>query len=215
MIKYYKITQERIDSIVALAGKCSRREIENLTSVNHTTVRHIVNDSLAGHEIRSKIRATKEALDLVRELYPNTAGVEIDRRQGWPIGTANYLAKCYLGLKHTDEFEAELREKSRARCIENFKNADHKAAGRKLKAKRKLEEMRVWEGKPQLTRMKIARIGNRAYSARRRLVREHGYIEDEDNLFTLYYDEDTERRMKKPYDEAYYVERYKFKFEEL
>lgn len=86
---------------------------------------------------------------------------------------------------------------------------------KKRNARRRLDEMRVWSGQPQLTHFKLKRISHKAYKAKWHLCHAYGYREDPRDPYTLLYDEHTDRRekvLRKNGHEEYYTKRYHLRF---
>ena len=156
---------------------------------------------------------SEEKLDIIRRYYPIMAGREIDRKFGFSLGYANKLARK-IGVKHTPETIERMKRENRLKCHK----IDVKAKVRKWKLKRKLDELRLLEGKPQLTKFRIRTIPKRVTYARQRLIYNYGYYACEGDPYTLFYDKDT-KRLKTAGDkkgtEGYFVNKYGFKFEQV
>lgn len=154
-----------------------------------------------------------ERVEVVRENYRNMSARGIDRCFGYPLGTAGRIMRKF-GMIRSAEDEESVRRCVLRRTQEMCANRDISAMVRKWKIRRRLDEMRVWESKPQKTKFKIRRITDKSYKAKWYLLKKYGYFADKDSPYTLLYDESTVRvgssRLSCP--ESYYEKKYKLKF---
>ncbi|MCM1148102.1 MAG: hypothetical protein NC344_09825, partial [Bacteroidales bacterium] len=113
-------------------------------------------------------RGRNDALrEYVRHHYSHMSGKDIADMFGVSQARVCFLAK-ELGTTHTPETVTRIR-KSAWKAVR--RKPDFKEIVRKTRIQRRLEEMRVWEGKPQLTRMILKSITTRAYKAKWHLCR--------------------------------------------
>ena len=111
-----------------------------------------------------------------------------------------------LGIKHTTETQARIKQKFRDNLANNIHKIDYRELGRKTSIRYKMEYYRKWEGKPQKTKLRLAETSYKVYKAKWNLVTRYGYIETTD-AYTLMHDKDTQRM-----NEKYYTEKYGLKF---
>lgn len=184
-----------------------RAAVARAAGVSVRTVYRIVREH-GGTLLRRLSERDPRAVALVREHFPQMTGREIERAFGIPKGRAERIARD-IGVRHTPQTLERLRREALERQAASRERIDYAAMARKCKALRRIDEYRVWEGKPQRTRYRLRRITARAYKARWHLCRHYGYAEAEGEPYTLLYDGGT-RRVR----EEYYVRKYKFDFKE-
>ncbi len=91
---------------------------------------------------------------IVRKYYPTMAGHEIERRFGITHNRANKIA-ADLGIRHTPETEARLREEA-AQCLKrNLHKMDHVARAKTWKRRRRMDELRILSGEQQRTEARL------------------------------------------------------------
>lgn len=155
-----------------------------------------------------------ERVEVVRENYRKMSGRGIDRYFGYPLGTANSIIRKFGMIRNAEDDESVQRYVLR-HTQELRVKMDISIRVKKWKIRRRLDEMRVWEGKPQKTKFKLRRITDRAYKIKWYLMHKYGYYADDDNPYTLLYDESTIRlgvsRLSR--QESYYEKKYGLKFE--
>ena len=156
---------------------------------------------------------------IVRKYYPTMAGHEIERRFGITHNRANKIA-ADLGIRHTPETEARLREEA-AQCLKrNLHKMDHVARAKTWKRRRRMDELRILSGEQQRTGFRFGATTLRAYKAMHHLVHVYGYIRHPDEPYTLLYNEGTRRRIVGPESnrrvgtEQYYEKKYHINFKE-
>lgn len=210
------VTPEQRAYILAHLNDRPRTAVMRAAGVSCETFYRIVRQ--AGGEIRPELNTRNPATEaLVRQHYPHLSGHEIDRRFGPTRGTASRIAKR-LGITHTAETLRRLHDENQARLVESQKQVDTKARARKWKARRRFDELRILEGKPQRSNHKFLRTPRRTYNAKNWLIRIHGYLQDPDEPYTLRYDAHTRRRPRKEHTrrfigtEDYYEEKYHIQF---
>lgn len=206
-----KITEEQHQYVIDHINDRPRNAVAKAAGTSLTTVYRIVREY--GGELRYDLRQPNEqAIEATKKYYATMTGHAIARMIGCSRGLPNVIA-ARLGLKHNEGVveEALLRvAKNRKQSPESYLKGARKRA-----ARRKLDEYRVWEGKPQLTRMKLRKIGLKAYKAKWHLVSRYGYYES-DEPYTLLYDRQTRRRPVAGSfgSEEYYTKKYRLMFEE-
>lgn len=163
-----------------------------------------------GGEMRHELaNRNPEHVELVRKWFPTMSGLEMQRRFGIRKGRAEKIAR-ELGVKHTPETLQRFHEKAVYNLTHDAHNRDYMRGARKRKRMQREDELRVSEGKPQLTRLKVRKMPGRIYRIKWYLKNKYDYFDVEDELYTLGYDKRTRRCV----NEAYYIERYGFKFME-
>lgn len=202
--------------ILAHLNDRPRMEVARKAGVSVATVYRLVREN-GGEMLENRNRRNPEWVRIVREYYPTMAGHEIERRFGISPNRANKIAQD-LGLKHAPETEARLQHEKAERLRTNRAKIDQKAKVAKWKARRRLDQFRVWQGIPQRTNFRFPSMTARAYKAKHYLMRTYGYLACEDEPYTLFYDSETKRRSydgRKNGTESYYAQKYHLKFESL
>lgn len=146
---------------------------------------------------------------LVRRWFPTMSGKEMEKRFGILKGRAEKIA-WELGVRHTPETEERLRRKAIENLERGRETRDVMKGARKRKRTYREEELRVCEGKPQLTRLKLRTLPYRVYKAKHYLKGKYNYFGVEDEPYVLGYDGETKRRKD---SEDYYKKKYGLRFE--
>lgn len=154
-------------------------------------------------------------VEIVRRLYPTMTGGEIARKYGWASNKANEIARK-IGVKHSPETEARIFAERIKRLREGGARKEVQER-RRLRWKRayRLEELRILSGEPRQTKFNFPKLPVKVYASKYYLVNTHHYIPDENDLYALYYDENTNRRLNRKSrngNEEYYSKKYGFKF---
>lgn len=205
-----RLTEEQKAYIVAHINDRPRMAVAKAAGCHVSTVYGIVRKY--GGDLRYDLsRRNSEWERIVRENYATMSGHEIERKFGMTVNRANKIARR-LGLKHSAETEARLLRERILTLAKTRGNADIKARARKWVARRRLDEMRMWEGRPRLTRFRLRTINIKAYRAKWHLMKFYGYYACDGEPYTLLYDSGTRRRLGTRCDEAYYSSKYKLKF---
>lgn len=137
-------------------------------------------------------------------LYPVMSASEISAAVGVSASTVKRWARR-LGLRHTAETEARLREKSTGMYV--WSPEKRAEASRRRRALYRLEHLRAISGEKRRTRLPVRTLPLKTQSAVRRLVRLFGYTRTDDGC--------TLERPASPVgkvDEAYYAKRYRIIF---
>lgn len=167
-----------------------------------------------GEMLYGRTRRNPAHVEAVQRYYPEMTGREIELSFGVPCRRADKIAR-ELGVRHTPETLERIRRENAARLAVNSRKVDQSAKSRKWKATRRLDQWRVWEGKPQMTGFRFSEIPVRTYKARYYLVMRYGYLLSEDPC-TLLYDGHTLRRPHgmRPHigTEEYYTRKYRLTF---
>lgn len=199
-----QLTEEQRNYIVAHINDRPRTAVARAAGVSLSAVYKIVHEQ-GGIMQYERTRRNPYHVELVKKYYPTMTGSEIQTRFGIPKGRAEKIAH-ELGIKHTTETQARIKQKFRDNLANNIHKIDFRELGRKTSIRYKMEYYRKWEGKPQKTKLRLAETSYKVYKAKWNLIKRHGYIETTD-AYTLMYDKDT-RRM----NENYYTEKYGLKF---
>lgn len=151
------------------------------------------------------MKRNEEYCRIVMECYPTMSGAEIEKAFGIKRGTAQKIASR-LGIVHTKETEERLM----AERIHRLKSAkiDRVKLGKTRRAKRRMDEFRIWNGQERQTNYLFPEIPRRTYMAMYRLVRTYGYEYVESDPYSLKIVETT-RRCKK---EDYFTGKYGIQF---
>ncbi len=123
---------------------------------------------------------------------------------------------CYwvkkLGLEHNEATKERIKRNRLEALALGKKNVYRVKVIQAIKRKRKIDELRILSGLPQLTKLHFKKYpNNNYYQAIYRLISKYGYFQDEEvgGIYTLYYDELTKRAPR----EHLFVKRYGLKFE--
>lgn len=214
-----EITPEQRQYIIEHLNDRPRTEVARAAGVDISTVYRLVREY--GGDLRYDLsRRNPWYVEIVKKHYADMAGNEIDRMYGVGKGRANKIA-AKLGLTHSPEtWERINRKIEKNRKLSQTKENRMKAA-RTWKISFRIDERRVWEGKSQFTKLKVAQISHRAYKRKWHLIRYYGYIESEEP-YTLLYDKNTQRRIgerrgggKRYYNEEYFSNNFGLIFKPL
>lgn len=208
-----KITPGQRAYILEHLNDRPRMEVARKAGVSVSTVYRLVRENGGGMDY-TRDRRNPEWERIVRENYASMSGHEIERRFGITRGRANRIARD-LGLRHTAETWLEIRRMCQENLAGGRRNVDWKKAARKTRAKRRLDEMRMWEGKPRLTKLRLRVITTAACRAKCQLRVKYGYHYCEGEPYTLLYDGGTRRPdgaspRRKP--ESYFEQKYGLRF---
>lgn len=210
---YGRITPEQRAYILEHLNDRPRAEVARKAGVSISTVYLAVREN-GGEMDYTRDRRNPEWERAVRENYAAMSGHEIERRFGMTHNRANKIARD-LGLVHSAETLGRIARERQKSLALGRKKIDWKKAARKTRAKRRLDEMRMWEGKPRLTRLRLRTITVAACKAKYRLCRKYGYYECEGEPYALLYDSGTRRPdglspFRKP--EEYFTRKYGLHF---
>lgn len=204
-----KILQEQLDYVLAHINDRPRTKVARDAGVSMTMLYRIVREN--GGELRHELSVRDpKTIEIVRKHYPTMTASEIGAMYGMTKSRVNKIAR-EIGVCHNEETWKRIKEISYAKMKQSRYKIDWHAIAKKSLIKRRLDEYRVWEGKPQLTRLKLKSITKKSYKAKYYLIHNYGYIET-DEPYTLMYDSDTRRLEHERYNENYYSEKYKLKF---
>lgn len=214
----WAVTAEQERYILAHLNDRPRAAVARKAGVGKGTVYRLVREH--GGELRRDLSTRNPEWErIVRENYREMSGHEIERRFGITPGRANKIAQ-QLRLRHSPECEERLKREAYGRIRDRGHTPEARAkAARTWKARRRMDEMRSWEGRPQQTRLPLAKTTRRAYKAKWRLAAEHGYLTSAADPYAMLYDGRTRRLTGRtadgrawPFDERYYEQKYKLKF---
>lgn len=151
---------------------------------------------------------TEREIQTIVDDYPSTPAPVIARRLGVSYAAVRRVVKRFR-LRHNHEGRHACRQELRRRMSEPAAVAKRIAA---LQRRRAIEYRRVFEGRCQLTRLKLSMVPRRTRNAIGHLCRRHGYFRSVDD-YTLIYDATTQRVTGcTRYNEQYYERKYKIKF---
>jgi len=209
------LTNEQRAYIVAHLNDRPRTDVARAAGVSMAVVYRIVREC-GGEMLYNRSQRNPEWERIVRKYYPTMAGHEIERQFGITPNRANKIAQD-LGLTHNPETQAKLQAEARDRLMKGRINIDQERKAKRWKATRRLDQFRVWEGKPQQTAFIFSRMTKRAYKAKHYLIRKYRYKADAADPYTLLYDNTTSRRPLsggKWGTEEYYAAKYKLQFKQ-
>ena len=182
------IPEEARAYIAAHLDDRPRTTVARAAGVSMNTLYRIVRE--LGGERRMELARRKPGVEEgVRRLYPLHTAAETAAMLG--VGKAAVLRwAARLGVRHTAETEARIREDSRWRLT------------------RRRDELRVMSGERQRTGFRFAAMPPRSRQAKWYLCVRYGYLEAPSRPFALWYDRETVRTKK----EAYFARKYGFEF---
>lgn len=202
-----KLTKKQRAYIIAHKNDYPRQTVAEAIGVSVETVRKVARAN-GGEALTQKVDGLK---DYVRSHYQTTTGTEIAAIFGC-TKQAVYAAARQLGIKHSPEFTREILRSNRERLVA-IVAATKEQRIRKWKTRRRLDQMRIFEGKPQETKLRFREMPKRAYRAKWRLIHLYGYIPADGSPYILHYNSNTSRRTSSRYGEAHFETRYHFRFE--
>lgn len=156
-------------------------------------------------------------VNYIKEHYAEMMGCEIAKALGVGTVTVSRYAREY-GLKHNEDCLQRIRTVFRLNINRTHTPEAMEKALRRRKMTRRMEELRILGGQSQHTKMKFPVMPQRHYQVRWRLINKRCYLACEDDPFTLFYDEKTERlasRKKTRYTEEFFSKKYGFCFEQV
>lgn len=199
-----EIPQHKIDYVIAHINDRPRTKVAKDIGISMSALYRIVR--LHGGVLRHDwAKSDPKNIELVRKYFPTMTGSEMQEQFGIRKGLAEKIAHR-LGIKHTDDTMARIRQNFVSNINNNRYKIDFYKSSRKAQLKRKIDQYRVWEGKPQLTKFKLAATNRKTYAAKWYLIHRYGYIETTEP-YTLMYDKNTQRA-----NEKYYIDKYKLEF---
>lgn len=199
---------ETVELVLAHLNDRPRTRAARLCGVSLATFYRIVREH--GGEMRHDLASRNpEYEDLVRKWFPTMSGKEMELRFGILKERAEKIAR-ELGIKHTPDTEERLRRKTIGNLERGRETRDVMKGARKLKRIWRNEELRVSEGKPQLTRLRLRTFPYRVWKVKYYLKKKYDYFEVEDEPYVLGYDVDTRRCRR----EAYFSRKYGLEFVE-
>lgn len=198
------ITKEQRKYIVAHINDRPRTAVARAAGVSLSAVYRIVHEQ-GGIMQYERTRRNPYHVELVKKYYPTMTGSEMQAKFGIQKNRADKIAN-ELGIKHTPETMERIRQKIQDNITNNRHKIDFKELGHKRSVRYKMEYYRKWEGKPQKTKLKLAKTSQKTYKAKCNLINRYGYIETTD-AYTLMYDRNTHRM-----NEQYYAGKYKLRF---
>lgn len=202
-----KLTEQQIAYIIAHKNDQPRKKVAEAVGVSTETVQRIALKN-GGKTLNNKLEHLE---DLVRRHYPTMTAREIAEKFGYKKGTVDKVARR-LNIQHTPETKERIKTARNEKLVKIARDTDEQRR-KTWRTRRKLDQMRLWEGKPQRTRHQFAELPTRTYKSKWFLIKQHGYIPVEDSPYLLRYDSRTRRCSRAAYPEAYYETRYHLRFE--
>jgi len=152
----------------------------------------------------------EEKVRKILELYPTHRAKEIAAMLGIGKTAVNNYAKMH-GIKHDIKLQNEIYQER----IYNLTNPEKKEKKRQSQSKGKkhlfkMERLRVMQGLPQKTKVRISFLPRALSLIVSKYVHKYNYFRFEDEPYTLYYDSET-RRTK---TESYLTGKYGLKFQQ-
>lgn len=173
-----------------------------------------VQNVLSARGMATQRRPDPEIDRRITELYPDYSATEIAEMIGDNAVYIDHRA-ALLGLRHTPAARERFKQKRRACQREKMKRPEVRAnMSAKRKRVLKAEMHRLLGGEKQRTRYKINLLPRRLCDCIKRLRNKHGYITVL-NSCTVYYDEQTDRRIGTRCTEEYYTRKYGITFRPL
>lgn len=154
-------------------------------------------------------KSRSETLRKIVERYaPYMTFKEMADKFGYDQSNWSLLARKY-GIKNSKE-KAERIAENKRKALDNTKKREGywKEFSEMMRKKWRMEYFRVRSGMPQQTNFNLRQIPRSVYNKIYYQIRHNGYIQDEYDFKTLYYDENTKRSKI----EKNMAEKYKIKF---
>ena len=154
-------------------------------------------------------KSRSETLRKIVERYaPYMTFKEMADKFGYDQSNWSLLARKY-GIKNSKE-KAERIAENKRKALGNTKKREGywKEFSEMMRKKWRMEYFRVRSGMPQQTNFNLRQIPRSIYNKIYYQIRHNGYIQDEYDFKTLYYDENTKRSKI----EKNMAEKYKIKF---
>ena len=154
-------------------------------------------------------KSRSETLRKIVERYaPYMTFKEMADKFGYDQSNWSLLARKY-GIKNSKEKSERIAENKR-KALGNTKKREGywKGFSEMMRKKWRMEYFRVRSGMPQQTNFNLRQIPRSVYNKIYYQIRHNGYIQDEYDFKTLYYDENTKRSKI----EKNMTEKYKIKF---
>ena len=154
-------------------------------------------------------KSRSETLRKIVERYaPYMTFKEMADKFGYDQSNWSLLARKY-GIKNSKE-KAERIAENKRKALDNTKKREGywKEFSEMMRKKWRMEYFRVRSGMPQQTNFNLRQIPRSVYNKVYHQIRHNGYIQDEYDFKTLYYDENTKRSKI----EKNMTEKYKIKF---
>ena len=154
-------------------------------------------------------KSRSETLRKIVERYaPYMTFKEMADKFGYDQSNWSLLARKY-GIKNSKE-KAERIAENKRKALSNTKKREGywKEFSEMMRKKWRMEYFRVRSGMPQQTNFNLRQIPRSVYNKIYYQIRHNGYIQDEYDFKTLYYDENTKRSKI----EKNMTEKYKIKF---
>lgn len=154
-------------------------------------------------------KSRSETLRKIVERYaPYMTFKEMADKFGYDQSNWSLLARKY-GIKNSKE-KAERIAENKRKALDNTKKREGywKEFSEMMRKKWRMEYFRVRSGMPQQTNFNLRQIPRSVYNKIYYQIRHNGYIQDEYDFKTLYYDENTKRSKI----EQNMTEKYKIKF---
>ena len=154
-------------------------------------------------------KSRSETLRKIVERYaPYMTFKEMADKFGYDQSNWSLLARKY-GIKNSKE-KAERIAENKRKALSNTKKREGywKEFSEMMRKKWRMEYFRVRSGMPQQTNFNLRQIPRSVYNKIYYQIRHNGYIQDEYDFKTLYYDENTKRSKI----EKNMAEKYKIKF---
>ena len=153
-------------------------------------------------------KSRSETLRKIVERYaPYMTFKEMADKFGYDQSNWSLLARKY-GIKNSKEKSERIAENKR-KALGNTKKREGywKEFSEMMRKKWRMEYFRVRSGMPQQTNFNLRQIPRSVYNKIYYQIRHNGYIQDEYDFKTLYYDENTKRsKIEKNMTEKYKIE---------
>ena len=145
---------------------------------------------IAGIDQKSRSETLRK---IVEKYAPHMTYKEMAEKFGYCESNWAHLARK-MGIKCSEEKKKRTQERRR-NAINEVKNRDGYwgKISDIMRKKWRMEYFRVRSGMPQQTNLYLRQVGKGAYSIIYKYIRDRGYIQDENDFKTLYYDDNTKR----------------------
>ena len=145
---------------------------------------------IAGIDNRSREEVTRR---IVEEYAPYMTFKEMSEKFGRDKSEWAYLARKYGVESSREKQERIVKQRRETLNMVKQKEGHWNRFGEIIRKRWRMEYFRVSSGMPQKTKLHLREIGGVAYKRIFNYIRHRGYIQDENDFKTLYFDENTKR----------------------
>lgn len=150
-----------------------------------------------------------ELRDTIKKLYVTMTASEIAKKLGLTTRQVQWQA-TQMGFRHNEETCRRINAQRRKPLDKYWSKENYAKKGRRMRAKYKVENLRVMSGLPQATKLRLRNLSQQALNAKMYLRKRYNYFYSDGEPFVLCYDTHTKRCKR----EHYYIDKFGFQFVE-